>query len=238
MMKTPAKKELLYEGKAKKVWTTDAPDELVIEYKDDATALNGKRKETIEGKGLLNNRISNRIFAFLNDQGIPTHFVNEIDERNAVVRHAEMIPLEVVVRNIAAGSFSKRLGMTEGQPLSRPAIEFHLKDDELDDPMVSGHDALALELVDESELDRIVELALEIDKALSGFFLEHKLTLVDFKLEFGRFKDSIILADEVSPDTSRIWDAASGEKLDKDRFRRNLGNVKEAYEEVARRLGL
>lgn len=149
-----------------------------------------------------------------------------------------MIPLEVVVRNIAAGSFSKRLGMTEGQPLSRPAIEFHLKDDELDDPMISGHDALALELVDESELDRIVELALEIDKALSGFFLEHELTLVDFKLEFGRFKDSIILADEVSPDTCRIWDAASGEKLDKDRFRRNLGNVKEAYEEVARRLGL
>lgn len=238
MTKTPAKIEMLYEGKAKKVWTTDAPDELVIEYKDDATALNGKRKETIEGKGLLNNRISNRIFAFLNEQGIPTHFVNEADERNTVVKHAQMIPLEVVVRNIAAGSFSKRLGIAEGQPLSRPAIEFHLKNDELDDPMVSGYDALALELVDESELDRIVELALEIGKALSDLFLEHGLTLVDFKLEFGRFKGSIILADEVSPDTCRIWDAANGEKLDKDRFRRNLGNVKEAYEEVARRLGL
>lgn len=223
MMKTPAKHEMLYEGKAKKVWTTDTPDELVIEYKDDATALNGKRKETIEGKGLLNNRISNRIFAFLNEQGIPTHFANEIDERNAVVKHAEMIPLEVAVRNIAAGSFSKRLGIAEGEPLSRPAIEFHLKNDELDDPMVSGYDALALELVDE---------------ALSGLLLEHELTLVDFKLEFGRFKGSVILADEVSPDTCRIWDAASGEKLDKDRFRRNLGNVKEAYEEVARRLGL
>ena len=138
MTKTPTKIEMLYEGKAKKVWTTDAPDELLIEYKDDATALNGKRKETIEGKGLLNNRISNRIFAFLNEQGIPTHFVNEADERNTVVKHAQMIPLEVVVRNIAAGSFSKRLGIAEGQPLSRPAIEFHLKNDELDDPMVSG----------------------------------------------------------------------------------------------------
>ncbi|MFQ9741842.1 MAG: phosphoribosylaminoimidazolesuccinocarboxamide synthase [Slackia sp.] len=236
MMKTPAKKEMLYEGKAKKVWTTDAPDELVIEYKDDATALNGKRKETIEGKGLLNNRISNRIFAFLNDQGIPTHFVNEIDERNAVVRHAEMIPLEVVVRNIAAGSFSKRLGMTEGQPF-QAGIEFHLKNDELDDPMVSGHDA-CFGTGRRIRVRRIVELALEIDKALSGFFLEHELTLVDFKLEFGRFKIRSSSPTKCLPTPAASGMRRSGEKLDKDRFRRNLGNVKEAYEEVARRLGL
>lgn len=208
MMKTPAKKEMLYEGKAKKVWTTDAPDELVIEYKDDATALNGKRKETIEGKGLLNNRISNRIFAFLNDQGIPTHFVNEIDERNAVVRHAEMIPLEVVVRNIAAGSFSKRLGMTEGQPLSRPAIEFHLKNDELDDPMVSGPRRACFGTGRRIRARPHRGACPGNRQGPQRLFLEHELTLVDFKLEFGRFKDSIILADEVSPDTCRIWDAA------------------------------
>ena len=231
------KKELLYEGKAKKVYTTDDPSLLIVAYKDDATAFNGLKKGTIVGKGVINNRMSNRLMARLAAAGIPNHFVEELSERETLVKKVTIVPLEVIVRNISAGSFSKRYGVDEGIPFEAPVVEFSYKNDALGDPLLSTSHALALKLATREEIDRIRELALAVDRYLQDFWAQCGVTLVDFKLEFGRLPDgTIILADEISPDTCRLWDSATGEKLDKDRFRRDLGGVEDAYAEVMRRL--
>ncbi len=232
------KKEMLYEGKAKKVFKTDDPDCLLISYKDDATAFNGLKKGTISGKGVVNNRMSNYIFSILEKHGIKTHLVEEVNERDTIVKNVKIVPLEVIVRNIAAGSFSKRFGVEEGRVLSIPTIEFCLKDDDLGDPMINSYHIRALDLATEKEIETIKEMTFKINEVLKDFFLKVGVELVDFKIEFGRFHDEIILADEISPDTCRLWDVNTHEKLDKDRFRRDLGGVEEAYAEMMKRLGL
>ena len=227
----------LYEGKAKKVFATDDPEKLIVEYKDDATAFNGLKKGTIKGKGVINNQMSNRLMAYLEKQGVPTHFIEEINERETIVKKVSIVPLEVIIRNISAGSFAKHYGVEEGIVFDQPTIEFSYKNDELGDPLLNHYHALALKLATAEEIETIEKYAFQINQVLKAFWLSAGVTLVDFKLEFGRLSDgTIVLADEISPDTSRLWDVKTHEKLDKDRFRRDLGGAEEAYEEVMRRL--
>ncbi len=231
------KKEQLYEGKAKKVFATDDPQLLIVDYKDDATAFNGLKKGTIAGKGVINNQMSNRLMAKLERCGVPTHFVKELSPRETLVKKVSIVPLEVIVRNISAGSFAKRYGVEEGIVFDQPTIEFSYKNDALGDPLLNIRHALALKLATPEEITTIEKYALRINELLKDFWKACGVTLVDFKLEFGRLSDgTIVLADEISPDTSRLWDAKTGEKLDKDRFRRDLGGVEEAYAEIMRRL--
>lgn len=232
------KKELLYEGKAKKVYTTENPDVLIVDYKDDATAFNGVKKGTIVGKGVVNNRMTNHIFKMLEEKGIPTHFIEELSDRETAVKKVEIVPLEVIVRNVAAGSFSKKLGIEEGFRLLSPTLEFSYKNDELGDPMINDYYAVAIGAATREEIDKITELVFKINEILVDYFKSIKVDLIDFKVEFGCYKGQIILADEISPDTCRFWDSETHEKLDKDRFRRDLGHVEEAYEEIYRRIGL
>ena len=232
------KKELLYEGKAKKVYTTENPDVLIVDYKDDTTAFNGVKKGTIVGKGVVNNRMTNHIFKMLEEKGIPTHFIEELSDRETAVKKVEIVPLEVIVRNVAAGSFSKKLGIEEGFRLLSPTLEFSYKNDELGDPMINDYYAVAIGAATREEIDKITELVFKINEILVDYFKSIKVDLIDFKVEFGRYKGQIILADEISPDTCRFWDSETHEKLDKDRFRRDLGHVEEAYEEIYRRIGL
>ena len=231
------KLEQIYEGKAKKVYKTEDPQLLIVSYKDDATAFNGLKKGTIKGKGVINNQMSNLLMQMLEKNGVPTHFVEEISERETIVKKVTIVPLEVIVRNIAAGSFAKRYGVPEGGVFDEPTVEFSYKNDELGDPLMTPSHAIALKLATKEELAFIESTALKIDRLLQEFWAGCGVTLVDFKLEFGKTDDgSIILADEISPDTCRLWDSATGEKLDKDRFRRDLGGVEDAYDEVMRRL--
>ena len=230
--------EQLYEGKAKKVFLTEDPDVLIVSYKDDATAFNGLKKGTITGKGAINNRMTNLLFQKLEKEGIPTHFIQELNDRETAVRRVEIIPLEVIVRNVASGSFSKRLGIEEGTELAEPTLEFSYKNDELGDPLINSYYAKALQLATEQEIEKIRTYSFQINEVLKREYKAAGLRLIDFKIEFGRFHNQVILADEISPDTCRLWDAESGEKMDKDRFRRDLGNVEDAYIQVARRLGL
>ena len=231
------KLKLLYEGKAKKVYQTEMAQRLIVEYKDDATAFNGLKKGTIVGKGIINNKMSNRLMQRLEDAGIPTHFVTELNDRETVVQRVSIVPLEVIVRNIAAGSFSMRYGVEEGTVFEQPTIEFSYKNDSLGDPLLKKDHANALKLATDAEIATIRTMALRINEILKSFWAECGVTLVDFKLEFGRLSDgTIILADEISPDTCRLWDAKTGDKLDKDRFRRDLGGVEDAYAEIMRRL--
>jgi len=232
------KKELLYEGKAKKVYTTENPDVLIVDYKDDATAFNGVKKGTIVGKGVVNNRMTNHIFRMLEEKGIPTHYIEELSDRETAVKKVEIVPLEVIVRNVAAGSFSKKLGIEEGFKLLSPTLEFSYKNDELGDPMINDYYAVAIGAATREEINKITELVFKINEILVDYFKSIKVDLIDFKVEFGRYKGQIILADEISPDTCRFWDSETHEKLDKDRFRRDLGHVEEAYEEIYRRIGL
>lgn len=232
------KLELLYEGKAKKVWTTADEDLLIVDYKDDATAFNGEKKGTIVGKGVINNRMTNHVFKILETKGVPTHYVEELSDRETVVKKVEIVPLEVIVRNVAAGSFSKKLGIEEGRKLLAPTLEFSYKDDALGDPMINDYFAIAIGAATREEIDKISEYAFMVNDVLKEYFLGAGIELIDFKIEFGRYHDQIILADEISPDTCRLWDVNTHEKLDKDRFRRDLGNVEEAYNEVFKRLGL
>ena len=228
----------LYEGKAKKVFLTETPDILIVSYKDSATAFNGEKKGSIKGKGEINNRITNYLFRLLDKEGIPTHYVKELSGRETAVKRVEIVPLEVIIRNVAAGSFSKRLGIAEGTVLKEPTIEFSYKNDALGDPLINSSFARALGLASEEEINTIKNYAFKINQILKRIFLAAGLKLIDFKIEFGRYHDKIILADEISPDTCRLWDVTTNEKLDKDRFRRDLGNVEEAYVEVFSRLGL
>lgn len=232
------KKELLYEGKAKKVYTTENPDVLIVDYKDDATAFNGVKKGTIVGKGVVNNRMTNHIFRMLEEKGIPTHYIEELSDRETAVKKVEIVPLEVIVRNVAAGSFSKKLGIEEGFKLLSPTLEFSYKNDGLGDPMINDYYAVAIGAATREEINKITELVFKINEILVDYFKSIKVDLIDFKVEFGRYKGQIILADEISPDTCRFWDSETHEKLDKDRFRRDLGHVEEAYEEIYRRIGL
>ena len=228
---------LLYEGKAKKVYETDDPALLIVSYKDDATAFNGLKRGTIAGKGVINNRMSNALMRLLEKRGIPTHFVEELSERDTLVKKVTIVPLEVIIRNIAAGSFAKNYGVAEGIVFGSPTIEFSYKNDGLGDPLLNEYHALALGLASEAEIAAIKEYAFRINEELKTFWSSCGVTLVDFKLEFGRLPDGgIILADEISPDTCRLWDSATGEKLDKDRFRRDLGGIEDAYREVMARL--
>ena len=231
------KLEQIYEGKAKKVYKTDNPERYIVDYKDDATAFNGLKKGTIAGKGIINNQMSNRLMQMIEQKGVPTHFVRELSERETLVKKVSIVPLEVIVRNIAAGSFSKRYGVDEGMVFEEPVIEFSYKNDALGDPLLNTDHALALKVATRAEIDTIKSYALKVNSILKDFWAECGVTLVDFKLEFGKTTDgSIILADEISPDTCRLWDSATGEKLDKDRFRRDLGGVEEAYAEIMKRL--
>ncbi len=231
------KLEQLYEGKAKKVFATDDSDLLIIEYKDDATAFNGLKKGTIRGKGVINNRMSNYLMQILERNGIPTHFVRELSERETLVRKVTIVPLEVIVRNMSAGSFSKRYGVEEGIVFEEPTVEFSYKNDALGDPLLNTDHAIALKLATAEEIRTIRNYSLQINGCLKAFWAERNVTLVDFKLEFGKTSNGgIILADEISPDTCRLWDSGTGEKLDKDRFRRDLGGVEEAYAEILKRM--
>ncbi|GAA5514465.1 phosphoribosylaminoimidazole-succinocarboxamide synthase [Deinococcus carri] len=231
------KLEQRYEGKAKKVYATENPHEYVVEYKDDATAFNGVKKAQIQGKGEINNAITAHLFPLLERAGIPTHFLEKLGDREQRVRAVEIIPVEVIVRNVAAGSFSKRLGIEEGTPLARPVVEYCYKSDALGDPLINTDTAVALGWAGEDELRRIRELALNIRDFLVPYFAERGIRLIDFKLEFGRTHDgTVVLADEISPDTCRFWDAQTNEKMDKDRFRRDLGGVEDAYAEMLRRV--
>ena len=231
------KQEMIYEGKAKKVYATDDPALLIVDYKDDATAFNGMKKGSIAGKGVINNQMSNRLMRRLEQAGVPTHFVEELSERETLVKRVEIVPLEVIVRNIAAGSFSKRYGVEEGRVFDAPTIEFSYKNDALGDPLINSSHVIALHLAAPEELDTIRRYAFRVNEVLSAFWASCGVTLVDFKLEFGRLADgTIVLADEISPDTCRLWDSVTKKKLDKDRFRRDLGGVEDAYAEVMRRL--
>lgn len=233
------KKEMLYEGKAKKVYTTENENLYIVDYKDDATAFNGKKKGTIAGKGVINNRMSNYLMSLMEKEGIPTHFVEELSERETVVKKVTIVPLEVIIRNIAAGSFSKRFGVEEGTVLKNATLEYCLKDDALDDPMINDYHITAIGAATREDLDTISELTFKINEFLKNYFAKLNIELVDFKIEFGKTPDGkIILADEISPDTCRLWDATTHAKLDKDRFRRDLGDVEEAYIEVAKRMNL
>lgn len=231
------RKEQLYEGKAKKVYATENPELLIVSYKDDATAFNGLKKGTIPGKGVINNRMSNLLMQRLEKAGIPTHFVRQLSDRETLVKRVSIVPLEVIIRNIAAGSFSKRYGVDEGFVFETPTIEFSYKNDELGDPLLNEYHATAMKLATREEIDTIKRYAFSVNEQLKAFWAECGVTLVDFKLEFGRLPDgSIVLADEISPDTCRLWDSITHEKLDKDRFRRDLGGVENAYAEVMKRL--
>ena len=232
------KREQLYEGKAKKVFATDDPDVVIVSYKDDATAFNGVKKGTIVGKGVINNRMSNLVFRKFEAAGIPTHFIEELNDRETAVKKVDIVPLEVIIRNVAAGSFSKRMGVEEGTALLCPILEFSYKNDDLGDPFINDDYALALGLATKEEIDAIRSYTLKVNEIMKEYFLNAGMKLIDFKIEFGRYHGQIILADEVSPDTCRLWDVNTNEKLDKDRFRRDLGNVEEAYNEVFHRLGL
>ena len=231
------KREMMYEGKAKKVFRTDREDLLIVDYKDDATAFNGQKKGQILGKGAVNNVMANIIFQMLEKKGIPTHFVEQLSERETLVKAVTILPLEVIIRNVTAGSFSKRYGVEEGRPLARPVLEFSYKNDDLGDPLINDDHILALELATEEELETVRRFAFMVNDALKEFFLEKGLKLIDFKIEFGKTADgTILLADEISPDTCRLWDVVTNEKMDKDRFRRDLGNVEQTYQEVLSRM--
>lgn len=227
----------LYEGKAKKVFATSDPDLVIVSYKDDATALDGLKKATITGKGVINNRMSNYLCRLLEKHGVPTHFVEELNDRETVVKKVSIVPLEVIIRNISAGSFAKRYGVKEGIVFAEPTIEFSYKNDDLHDPLINSYHALALGLATKKEIEEIKAMAFKINDILKEYFLSLNVKLVDFKLEFGRLKDgTIVLADEISPDTCRFWDADTNEKLDKDRFRRDMGGVEDAYNEMMKRV--
>ena len=233
------KLDLMYEGKAKKVFKTDEEGILIVDYKDDATAFNGQKKGTIVGKGAINNRMTNHILRLLEKEGVPTHLVEELSDRETAVKAVKIVPLEVIIRNVAAGSFSKKLGVEEGRKLLCPTLEFSYKDDELGDPFINKYYALALGLATEEEIDTIIRYAFKVNEVMIKYFDSIGIELIDFKIEFGRLADgTIILADEISPDTCRLWDKETREKLDKDRFRRDLGNVEDAYAEVFKRLGI
>ena len=228
---------MLYEGKAKKVYATENPELYIVSYKDDATAFNGLKKGTIAGKGVINNRVTNYMMQMLEKNGVPTHFVEEISDSETVVKKVQIVPLEVIIRNISAGSFSKRYGVEEGIVFEQPTIEFSYKNDDLGDPLINEYHALALKLATREEIDTIKALAFKTNALMKDFFKKINVDLVDFKLEFGRLSDgTIVLADEISPDTCRFWDSRTHEKLDKDRFRRDLGNVEGAYQEMMRRI--
>ena len=231
------KKEQLYEGKAKKVFATDDPNLVIVDYKDDATAFNGLKKGSIAGKGVINNVMSNHMFQLLEKQGVPTHFVEQLSERETLVKKVSIVPLEVIIRNISAGSFAKRFGVEEGIVFDEPTIEFSYKNDELHDPLINSYHALALGLATKGEIETIKRYAFTVNSVLCEYFLGLGVRLVDFKLEFGRLPSGeIVLADEISPDTCRFWDAKTNEKLDKDRFRRDMGGVEEAYKEMMHRV--
>ena len=231
------KKEQLYEGKAKKVYATGDPEIVIVSYKDDATAFNGLKKGTISGKGAINNRMTNNMMRRLEEKGVPTHYVEELNDRETAVKKVSIVPLEVIIRNISAGSFAKHYGVEEGIVFDAPTIEFSYKNDELGDPLLNTYHALALKLATPEEIKTIEDYSFRINDALKAFWLTCGVTLVDFKLEFGRLSDgTIVLADEISPDTSRLWDSKTHEKLDKDRFRRDMGGVEEAYAEIMKRL--
>ena len=232
------KKELLYEGKAKKVYTTEDPDVLIVSYKDDATAFNGQKKGTIVGKGAINNRMTNYLFKKLEEKGVPTHYIQELNDRETAVKKVEIVPLEVIIRNFSAGSFAKKMGMEEGVAFKCPTLEFSYKNDELGDPFINKYYALALDLATEEEIEAITKYAFQVNEVMREYFDSLNIELIDFKIEFGRYHGQIILADEISPDTCRLWDKDTHEKLDKDRFRRDVGNVEDAYQEVFRRLGI
>lgn len=227
----------LYEGKAKKVFATTDENLVIVDYKDDATAFNGLKKGTIAGKGVINNRVTNYLMQLLEKEGVPTHFVEELSERETVVKKVSIVPLEVIIRNISAGSFAKRYGVEEGIVFEEPTIEFSYKNDDLGDPLINSYHALALGLASKKEIETIKNMAFKVNEVLKKYFLGLGIELVDFKLEFGKTADgTIVLADEISPDTCRFWDSKTHEKLDKDRFRRDLGNVEDAYIEIRKRL--
>ncbi|MBQ5329966.1 MAG: phosphoribosylaminoimidazolesuccinocarboxamide synthase [Oscillospiraceae bacterium] len=230
------KGEQLYEGKAKKVFATNDPDLVIVDYKDDATAFNGEKKGTIRGKGVVNNKMTNYMLSLLEKEGVPTHFVEELSDRETLVKKVEIVQLEVIVRNVAAGSFSKRMGVPEGKPFLSPILEYSYKNDDLGDPFINDYYAMALGVATREELDTIAEYAFKVNDFMKKFFKEHNIDLIDFKIEFGRYKGKIILADEISPDTCRFWDSTTHEKLDKDRFRRDMGGVEEAYQEMMKRI--
>ncbi|MGN0603111.1 MAG: phosphoribosylaminoimidazolesuccinocarboxamide synthase [Oscillospiraceae bacterium] len=235
-MENIVKAEQLYEGKAKKVYATNDPDYVIVDYKDDATAFNGEKKGTIRGKGVVNNKMTNYMFKQLEEAGVPTHLVEELSDRETLVKHVEIVPLEVIVRNVAAGSFSKKLGIEEGTPLKTPTLEFSYKNDDLGDPFINDYYALGLGLATKEEIEDITKYAFKVNEFMLGFFKNIGIDLIDFKIEFGRFHGKIILADEISPDTCRFWDSKTHEKLDKDRFRRDMGGVEEAYQEMMKRI--
>ena len=228
--------EMLYEGKAKQVFKTENPDQYLIHYKDDATAFNGEKKGTIHDKGVLNNKITSFFFDMLNKEGVPTHFVERVGDRDQIVKALDIVPLEVIVRNLAAGSMAKRFGLEEGTALKQPILEFCYKNDDLGDPFANESQILALGWATQEQLDQIKSITMKVNDILKAFLAEKKVTLVDFKLEFGTHKGQILLGDEISPDTCRFWDSETNEKLDKDRFRRDLGNVEDAYKEMLFRL--
>ncbi|MBQ8107470.1 MAG: phosphoribosylaminoimidazolesuccinocarboxamide synthase [Ruminococcus sp.] len=231
------KGEQLYEGKAKKVYATNDPDLVIVDYKDDATAFNGEKKGTIVGKGVINNRMTNYMFKMLEKEGVPTHLVEEISDRETIVKKVSIVPLEVIIRNVAAGSFSKRMGVEEGKQLLCPILEFSYKNDDLGDPFINDYYALALGLATKEELDTIAKYAFKVNEFMVKFFKGIGVDLIDFKIEFGKTSDgTIILADEISPDTCRFWDSKTHEKLDKDRFRRDMGGVEDAYKEMMKRV--
>ncbi len=235
-MENIEKKEQLYEGKAKKVFATNNPDYVIVDYKDDATAFNGEKKGTIVGKGAINNKMTNYMLSLLEKEGVPTHLVEEISDRETIVKKVEIVPLEVIVRNVAAGSFSKKLGIAEGTPLKTPTLEFSYKNDELGDPFINDYYALGLGLATKEEIADITKYAFMVNDFMVKFFKKINIDLIDFKIEFGRFHGKILLADEISPDTCRFWDSTTHEKLDKDRFRRDMGGVEEAYQEMMKRI--
>ncbi len=236
-MENIVKQEQLYEGKAKKVYATNDPNLVIVDYKDDATAFNGEKKGTISGKGVVNNRMTNFMFKMLEKEGVPTHLVEEISDRETIVKKVSIVPLEVIVRNVAAGSFSKRMGVEEGKQLLTPILEFSYKNDDLGDPFINDYYALALGLATKEEIDTIAKYAFKVNEFMLNFFKGLNIDLIDFKIEFGKTSDgTIILADEISPDTCRFWDSQTHEKLDKDRFRRDMGGVEEAYQEIMKRL--
>ncbi|MGN0586607.1 MAG: phosphoribosylaminoimidazolesuccinocarboxamide synthase [Oscillospiraceae bacterium] len=235
-MENIERKEQLYEGKAKKVYATNNPDYVIVDYKDDATAFNGEKKGTIRGKGVVNNKMSNFMFKLLEKEGVPTHLVEEISDRETIVKKVEIVPLEVIVRNVAAGSFSKKLGIAEGTPLKTPTLEFSYKNDDLGDPFINDYYALGLGLATKEEIADITKYAFMVNDFMVKYFKGLNIDLIDFKIEFGRFHGKILLADEISPDTCRFWDSTTHEKLDKDRFRRDMGGVEEAYQEMMKRI--
>ena len=231
------KKEQLYEGKAKKVYATNDPDLVIVDYKDDATAFNGEKKGTISGKGVINNRMTNFMFKMLEKEGVPTHLVEEISDRETIVKKVSIVPLEVIIRHVAAGSFSKRMGVEEGKQLLCPILEYSYKNDDLGDPFINDYYALALGIATKEDLDTIAKYAFKVNEFMVKFFKGLNIDLIDFKIEFGKTSDgTIILADEISPDTCRFWDSTTHEKLDKDRFRRDMGGVEDAYKEIRRRI--